>query len=185
MVTPIPRRTLTLPALVRLLYEAGAPDEVTERFIDLYRSATEGDADAVTPLLRTVAFEAAQAAVDLLTSQARQGQVPDATSSRPVDGCGFAGDTGKTMRARAPAPRAPHSHIVHVHIGTRRTSVSVPTDLYQQAVAELGEQATTGVIADLAATTPENVRRSFHVQQGLRKAVEGGVDRHQPPQAVQ
>ncbi|MBK6616451.1 hypothetical protein [Ottowia sp.] len=175
-----PKGPLGLSGIIRLMHMAGASDEVTDNFLRLYQN--EQSPTPLPPIveLGAVIAVAAKEAARVATYEwlSENGfpakQPPGLAAQAQASGAAASGTRGKST-----------SHIYHLQIAGKKTSLSLPTALYAKSVDVLGPEVTDKLILELAAAPPPDVRRSAHVQQGLRKAVDRAQRAHRPAASVQ
>jgi hypothetical protein len=169
-----------LSGIIRLMHMAGASDEVTENFIRLYNNAQSPNplppVVELGPVIELAAREAARVATyEWLNENGLQAKTP----------AGLADKAAAASSAASGIKGKGKTHIYHLQVSGKKTSLSLPTTLYDKSVETLGPEVTSKLIHELASSTPADVRRSAHVQVGLRKAVERAQRAPRPPSAVQ
>lgn len=144
---------LGLSGIVRLMHLAGASDEVTDNFIRLYSNEVLGSGLPPVIELGPVIALAAKEAARVATLEWLSDNQPQLSSkAKPLGG--------------------PSAQIYRLQINGKKTSVSLPRALYQESRETLGPELVDRLITELATGAPPDVRRSIHVQQGLRRAVQ-------------
>ena len=172
-----------LSELIQLLHLSGASHEVTNNFVRLYLNASSSS----SPLPPIVELKGV---IEVAVKETANIVIYEALRAHGID---VATPPGQKERAAAAAltvaatPGKSTSHIYRLQIGSTKTSVSLPEALYSKSKDTLGPEMTDKLIHELAASPPPDVRRSAHVQQGLRKAIERAqrVPRRPPPTPVQ
>lgn len=175
-----PKGPLGLSGIIRLMHMAGASDEVTENFIRLYNNAQSATplppVVELAPVIELAAREAARVATfEFMNEHGFSRQAPPGLTERAASASAAAAGTkgkGKT-------------HIYHLQIGGRKTSLSLPQALYDRSMETLGPEVTARLINELATKPPPDTRRSTHVQLGLRRAVERAQRAPAPAKSVQ
>lgn len=162
-----PKGPLGLSGIIRLMHMSGASDEVTENFIRLYQNAQSATplppVVELAPVIELAAREAARVATyEFMSENGFTRQAAAGTADR----------ASETATVSAASQGKAKTHIYHLQIAGKKTSLSLPKALYDRSVETLGPEVTARLINELANKPPPDTRRSTHVQLGLRRAVE-------------